>query len=495
MIKTVIRNLINNALKFTPVSGKIFLSVSNSIQDKVKIIIRDTGIGMEKKICDTLFIPGAISHSRPGTNNEKGTGMGLVVSKELVELNKGEIGVESEPGKGSSFWFTLPRKMQYKSDEVFNWQVFLKKQRILYIEDDPIHVESGSMVMRQIGVTWDIATSGKEGIKKLHQNDYTLIFVDINIPDINGVDIVRNIRNTLDKKPIFIALTSYNKIELKKISVDQYFEGHLQKPLKVENLKYTICNLASPFPSHDTNKLISKLSSSKHILVVDDDEINHYLISGILKKTGVNITFAKNGMQAFKLLEQNTFDVVLMDIQMPVMDGFTTLKKIRENPAFHNLIVIIMTASANPGDIEKYKAEGMSDYIEKPIKAKTLLKTLQKWIMLKKQEKPKEEIYSLPILGNVDVQSGLLNVNGDHALYTKTLKNIRKRYCFITKDIQDDIEQKNFISAYQRIHNFKGLIGTIGANKLYENAVTLEHLMEKKKYIKYLHFLSLLQRK
>ncbi|MDM8158583.1 AAA family ATPase [Labilibaculum sp. K2S] len=245
MTNTILRNLINNAIKFTKNGGKVQVTTKR-VNQKILITISDSGIGMDKETLEMLFKIDIKSISRTGTNNETGTGLGLVVCKELIELNHGEIGVESTVNTGSKFWIKLPYIKKQKVKQIFNWVDFLSRQKTLYIEDNPIHIKSCNLLLSQYGLVWDIVTSGKEGLQKALAGNYNLIFMDINLPDISGVEITKAIRKQNSNGVKIVALSSFNQHEIKNIEREELFDGYLQKPLDTKELENLLRSLIIP---------------------------------------------------------------------------------------------------------------------------------------------------------------------------------------------------------------------------------------------------------
>ncbi len=235
MIDTILRNLINNAIKFTPNSGSVTVS-ANRIDNMVLINVSDTGIGIDKTTISKLFKIDSGLTSRKGTNYESGTGLGLIVCKELVELNKGKIGVNSIVNRGSNFWIKLPAVSSNRIKQS-DWLKFLSAQKTLYIEDNPLHVEHCNVIINRLGLKWDISSTGKEGLQKVLSTNYTLLFLDIQLPDIHGIEIAKIIRSKKNKAIIIIALSSYNQYEIERMEKEKLFDGYLQKPLEKKALE------------------------------------------------------------------------------------------------------------------------------------------------------------------------------------------------------------------------------------------------------------------
>ena len=235
-IKTVIRNLVSNAIKFTNKGGVIKLS-SHLVNGKVKIEVSDTGIGISDDNLSKLFKVGSTITS-PGTMDERGTGLGLLLCKEFVELNNGKIGVESELNKGSTFWFTLPIGKAVDLGLILE-SIKKKQLKTLIVEDNFLNLENTITKVTKANVIYDIARDGKDAIYKASNSAYDLILMDIDLPKLNGIEANKIIRN---KNPnvIIIALSSYNKSEIMQKDKNVYFDDFLKKPLNFDNMIYTL---------------------------------------------------------------------------------------------------------------------------------------------------------------------------------------------------------------------------------------------------------------
>lgn len=238
-IDTVLRNLIANAIKFTKEGGKIKVTAS-AVNGKLKITVSDTGVGMSVKKLPQLFKVGS-NFSSPGTMNERGTGLGLLLCKEFVEQNKGEIGVESEPGKGSSFWFTLPLGKAIDLDKI---QEIIKEKRLrtLIVEDNYLNMQNTITEIITLNINYDVAKNGEEAIEKGIRREYDFILMDIDLPKINGIEANKAIREKFPRA-IIIALSSYDKTEILTKDVSVYFDEYLRKPLNVDNMLYALNKL------------------------------------------------------------------------------------------------------------------------------------------------------------------------------------------------------------------------------------------------------------
>ncbi len=231
-INTVIRNLISNAIKFTSPGGTITLKVEK-VNDDVKIYVIDTGVGMTKEMTSKLFKMGE-DISSSGTMGERGTGLGLLLCKEFVDLNKGQIGVESKLGIGSAFWFTISAGTEIEKEDYIGL-VKEKQLECLVIEDNFLNLQNTINELNKLGINSEVACNGIEGIEKGLEKEYDLILLDIDLPRKNGIEVNREIRHKYPSS-VIIALSSYDKSEIQRMDSRVLFNNYLKKPLKMEHL-------------------------------------------------------------------------------------------------------------------------------------------------------------------------------------------------------------------------------------------------------------------
>ncbi|OGG96538.1 MAG: hypothetical protein A2527_01220 [Candidatus Lambdaproteobacteria bacterium RIFOXYD2_FULL_50_16] len=242
MVTTVVRNLINNAIKFTPTGGEIRLRVQTQ-GDWLRIEIKDTGVGMSLEAQANLFRLDKKVDSRLGTNRETGSGLGLILCAEFVKRNGGEIGIISNSGEGSCFWFTLPKggigeALSIKAEAAILTK--LAQMRVLLADDNDLHLETSGRVLKELGVSYHTATDGAQALKQFQAGQFDLVLLDIDMPELNGVKVNLAIRQLADPPPLLIALTSYYKQDLDHLDVYAEFDGYLNKPLVKEQLLKTL---------------------------------------------------------------------------------------------------------------------------------------------------------------------------------------------------------------------------------------------------------------
>ena len=399
-------NLLGNALKFTE-KGETVIRVACIEKSKeraqLKFSVRDTGIGIEREAIDKLF-SAFTQVDGSSTRRFGGTGLGLAISKRLVELMQGRIWVESEFGKGSTFYFTLNFDRQPEErEQILTVPPDIKNFSVLVVDDNDTSRHVMSEMMRSFGFEVTSAASGDEAMEKLKatyaQNDpvdeIDLVLMDWIMPGMDGITASELIKqdSRLAHIPIII-MTAFGQEEEMRRAEAAGVEGFLIKPIKQSVCFDTIMNIMG---YQGSGRVMQKgaihvftkdTSAMKHlhdtrVLVVEDNKINRMVVEGILSKAGVIVETAGNGIEALNILKEKTFDLVLMDVQMPEMDGLEATQQIRRDLKFNTLPIIALTAHAMKGDREMCLEAGMNDYIVKPLSQKRLLLTLSKWIARK----------------------------------------------------------------------------------------------------------------
>ncbi|WP_082897045.1 PAS domain S-box protein [Thalassotalea crassostreae] len=492
----VLLNLSNNAVKFTS-EGEVVLNISSTFMNdkyvELKFTIQDTGIGMTKEQQNKLFQPFTQADAST-TRKHGGTGLGLAISKQLVKLMGGEISVESEMGEGSQFSFAINfQRQKISSPKILTPAKEVK--RVLVVDDNAHAREIFDKMLQSLGYDVQLANSAAEGIELLRDNDrykpFQLVLMDWQIPTMNGISAIDVIQNKLKlkNKPLIFMVTAFGREELKMQLNDLHIETILTKPITASTLNDAIMNaIGETFTSDD--EASSRRDKSKdaiaellgaNILAVEDNEVNQELIVGLLENHNIICSIANNGQEAIDMILAANYDGILMDCQMPVMDGYTATRKIREMKQYAELPIIAMTANAMAGDREKAIESGMNDHIPKPINVTAMFQTMAKWI--KPKNKPIESIAKddkkttdhLPdSFENIDIDDGLNRTMGDKVLYQKLLlKFVDGQSDFYTK-FAAAIDSEDIELATRLAHTLKGLAGNIGAKSLYQAADLLE---------------------
>lgn len=499
----VLVNLANNAVKFTE-AGEIVISAKLVEKDNERILIKfsvsDTGIGLTQGQIETLFE--AFSQADSSTTRKYGgTGLGLTICKSIVKMMDGDIRVESKVGKGSTFTFTAKfEKSSHKKQEILAPSADLKDIKVLVVDDSAAARKILESMLVSFGYEVSLAVSGEDGLMQLEKasetNAYDLVLMDLKMPGENGIEISRRIKNhpNLSKIPMIIMVTAYGRDEVFNQAEEVGLEGFLAKPVSASELFDTIMQVFGKSVSQTSvyatrkaqqNRDLIEIKGSR-LLLVEDNEINQEVARELLEGVGLDVSIAANGHEALKAVRKKKFDAVLMDIQMPVMDGFQATHEIRKDEQFEKLPIIAMTAHAMAGDKEKCINAGMNDYISKPIDPADLFTSLVKWIepakrglpseYLAKRKTPTAPEVDLPFdkLEGVDIEDGLKRVGGKKKMYLDLLKRFLDSQGNMDILIQAALDESDKELAERLAHTIKGVSGNIGALELYKVSEVLE---------------------
>ncbi len=499
----VLLNLVNNAVKFTE-TGEILIQISAPVveadQAVLQFSVKDSGIGMSEDQVKKLFT--AFSQADTSTTRKYGgTGLGLSISRKLCELMGGRIWVESQPGQGSTFSFTakfgtravMKRKLEPEPD--------LRGIPVLVVDDSQLSREILEDILASMSFSVSLAKSGAEALEMIETADrseapYQVVYMDWKMPGYNGIETSRRIKSLrLTHQPKIIMVTAFGREEIMRQAEEVQLEGFLFKPVTSSLLFDTTMNAFGKegSPSIDTRREpAAKLTGLERlrgaiILLVEDNEINQQVAQEILQQAGFKVTIADNGQKAAALASTQHFDLVLMDIQMPVMNGLEATRAIRQlPPPACDVPIIAMTAHAMAGDREKSLAAGMDGHLTKPINPEELLLTLVNWIKPGEhiaelsaveaiQTDPSSGDYSLPEIDGVDSQSGLRRVAGNLTLYRGLLIKFLDDYRDSAARIDNALLCGNSELARRISHTVKGVAGNIGATTIQTAAGALEH--------------------
>jgi len=501
-LNQILLNLAGNSVKFTE-KGEIEVRVSldEKAGDKAKLrfAVRDTGIGMTKEQAAKLFQ--AFSQADTSTSRKfGGTGLGLTISKRLTEMMHGEIWVESEPGKGSTFIFTAEFGLQQdararRAAEVGD----LRGMRVLVVDDSETSRAILTEALTAMTFNARAVEDGPHALVELEKaaaegNPYELVLMDWKMPKMDGIETSKRIKadEKLTSIPTIIMVTAYGREEIMKQAESTGLEGFLIKPVNQSVLFNTIMDVfgrkvereVRPLrPTDDKREALEKIRGAR-ILLAEDSEINQQVATELLESVGLVVEVAENGRVAVDKAKAGNFDAVLMDIQMPEMDGFEATATLRRDEALKDLPIIAMTAHAMAGDREKSIEAGMVDHVTKPIDPDALFATLVKWIApdeeraaeaapVQEQAVPAE--HGLPEdLPGIDMALGLSRVAGNQKLYTKLLLDFHRDYAASVDDILAALNEGRMGDAQRLAHTVKGVAGNIGAQNLHLAAVDVD---------------------
>ncbi len=390
-LKQIMINLINNALKFTE-EGEIFISIEKTSEgegyQELLFSVKDSGIGIAKEKMDILF-EAFTQADATTTRRYGGTGLGLAIAKHLINLMGGTIWVESKVGKGSTFYFNIKMATSGigKTKLYVRGQIpELKNSRVLIVDDNETNRHIFILQFESWGMIPLTAKSGQEALEIIEEQEepFDLGVIDMQMPAMDGLELGKKIKEIPFKGDIpMIMLTSLGKIN--KLPTD-IFDAQLSKPIKLAELFEEVLrviaetrNRRSNLADHNIDKnLADKLPM--RILLAEDNITNQDLVITLLSKMGYKIDAVENGRKVLEMLDRKKYDIILMDIQMPVMNGMEATKVICERyPENERPKIIAITANAMTGDRERYLAAGMVDYLPKPIKFKDVQSVLIKW--------------------------------------------------------------------------------------------------------------------
>ena len=485
-ISQVITNLMSNAIKFTN-DGEIGIYIKKTSKERVEFRVKDTGIGLSKEQQEILF--DAFTQADGSTTRKYGgTGLGLSISKQLVELMGGKIWVESEEGKGSSFIFEIPLKSieDERSLTLFN------DKNILIVDDNEAWHMILENILKMFNIHVDHAYSGKEAADTICKcvKEYDLILMDWNMPELDGIESTKLIKDSYDNDddcnlklpPHIIMVSSFRQESIVKLANDVGIDIFLQKPINPSTLNDILSGLFLDdiLLNHqeiNTNRSmhqdISVLSGNR-VLLVEDNETNQEIIVGLLENSGLIINIASNGKIALDMFERAKYELILMDIQMPVMGGYEATRRIREIDK--EIPIIALTANARIEDAQKTEASGMNEHLNKPIDIEKLYETLLKYITKRSEVKILKTTNNdviIPEFININVKEGLLYLAGNKKLYMKIIKNFYDNYnAFKIENLEEDEFKRS-------IHTIKGLSANMGAKSLHSMSQLLDDSQDR----------------
>lgn len=476
-IAQILTNLMSNAVKFTH-EGEIGIYISKVEEKRFRFEVHDTGIGLRQDQLSKLFE--SFSQADGSTTREYGgTGLGLTICKQLAELMGGEIWVESEEGVGSAFIFEIELQSLESKDKEYTQ---FTDKRVLIVDDNKTWHEILENLLNTFGVKVDVAYSGHLALEILDkcQNKYDVILMDWNMPELDGIETTKLINESCqsEKPPTVIMVSSFRQDSVVKLAKMVGIDIFLQKPINPSTLNDILCGIFLNEIRDSHSSLIQEITLKddmsllvgSKILLVEDNSTNQEIITGLLEYSGIFIDIANNGKEAVEKFKANAYELILMDLQMPVMDGYEATKIIRE--INKEIPIIALTANAMKEDIEKTSTVGMNEHLNKPIEVEKLYETLLKYVSKKSLTQEKyflqENQVAVPIFENVNVIIGMRHMAQNAQLYIKVLNDFLNTYQESSfKNLNDEEFQR-------AIHTLKGLSANIGATNLYAVAKRLE---------------------
>lgn len=489
-LKQVLLNLLNNAVKFTE-RGEIVVRIEavevRRDRAELRFTVTDTGIGIAAPDLRTLFEPFTqvdASHAR----RYGGMGLGLAISRRLIRLMGGDIEVASEPSKGSTFTFTATFRLPEGDIGARRLPEELSGVRALVVDDNESARVALSSMLEMLSCRVDTVASGEEAISaftRAREEPYRIALVDWKMPGLDGIETVERLRSLSTESPLgLILVTAYDREEAGRRAASVGLTTVLHKPLSPSVLHDALVRTLAPgerlrVPS--PGGVWSGFAPGQSVLLVEDQALNRELVRDVLTHEGLTVREATNGFEALQALEVLRPGVVLMDVQMPEMDGLMAVKRIREDPRFAKLPVIAMTAHAMLGDRERFLAAGMSDYVAKPIEESELFRVLSRWLHVEMGTSAAPQAgtalpatHEPPETVVLDRAAGLRRAGGNRALYERLVQGLSAESSATVPRIAALAARGDSEGVRRELHTLKGNAATVSAMELAAVAGRLE---------------------
>ena len=503
-LQQIIVNLVNNAVKFTETGAVCFkarIKEDRGDQLLLHCSVIDTGIGMTPEQQGRMF-QSFSQADETVSRKHGGTGLGLAISKQLCELMGGEIWLESEVGVGSTFHFTILADKVADAESTKAFQ--LPSLKVLVVDDVALSAKVLQGFLNDMGARADWVDSGTVAMEKVLAAEqagepYDILLIDWLMPGLDGIATVVQLHQSMDKVPEQLLMVStYDRDEAIAKAGQGRCQRMIEKPVDHQTLYNAITALLSgdeQAQDVDAEETLQAPDlSGFSVLLVDDNAINRQVAIGFLADTGMSVVTANHGGEALHKLEHGEYDMVLMDIEMPEMDGITATKAIREKLCLDKLPVIAMTAHATSDDAGVYRQAGMNDHIGKPFEPLKLYKLLTRWLDVENPkpvkadnqtrvvtptavvaEKPTGALEKLILVEGLDPQMALARMNGKTALYLDVVKDFGKRQGDLHESMQQMYEQQAWDELYRTVHSLKSNAAYIGAYQLSQVSESVEN--------------------
>ena len=492
-LRQILINLVGNAIKFTK-QGEVRVLAERLASEQGGIAIRftvsDTGIGIPKEKHQQIFE--AFAQADSSTTREfGGTGLGLSISARLIQLMKGEIGIQSAPGKGTTFTFVLPFALGTTCDSSTQLvqKVEGKTRKVLVVDDNEVNLALLKRLLPQWGLEPVCADSGTQALEILEKasaegGTFPLVLLDQNMPDMGGYQVAERIRSVAPEERTAILILSSatnptDQLLAKKLGIARV----LTKPLRRTTLKEAIFQALSLRNQSEKEQIPSSEEKNAYrlqLLLVEDNRVNQKLAIRLLEKMGHVVTLAENGRDAVEIVQQKSFDLILMDIQMPIMSGVEATRKIREmeQGTGRHIPIIAMTAHAMAGDAERYLSSGMDGYVSKPIRTDSLRAELDRLgkPASREEKRTMKERQKDPPTGTLDLAELLARVENDRELLRDLLMISKEELPKHLESLRDAVEAKDGTRVALTAHTLKGMLANLSASHAADIAAQLERM-------------------
>jgi PAS domain S-box-containing protein len=495
-IRQILINLISNALKFTE-KGEIFISVKSKTgvfdSNNITIIqfsVKDTGIGIADDRKNSIF--DAFAQAEISTTRKYGgTGLGLSISRQLTELMNGSIAVESVVNEGSTFTFEIPLEIS-GNQLASNFSEIRNIKRVMLVDDNITNLKIMHDMLKYWGIMSVMATDGNMALDFLRQskesdNLFDLVVLDMHMPEMDGLTVAGKIKAELNlpSEPVILMLSSIEKDNIKEMAEKKGIDCYLTKPVKMKDF-YELLLQANDI-NKDSKKEVEKhcdvvkdemkdILKHRTILITDDNKINLELLKALLSETGAKIHTAGNGAEAIELFKSKNPELVFMDVNMPVMNGFEATKMIRymESNEKHTPI-IALTAVAMQGDREKCLSMGMDGYMSKPFLPKDLYSIIRKYLINGQKVKIAENVPVIPVNNETYNKEEFISLMGiDNELYIDIISDFKRLFPEYYQKLRESIKAADFEQVDFYAHTIKGMCGNIRARNLSNIAWRIE---------------------
>jgi two-component system sensor histidine kinase/response regulator len=497
-LRQILMNLAGNAVKFTD-RGEVVISVEVEQETDEKawllVSVSDTGMGISQEKQERIF-ESFTQADGSTTRKYGGTGLGLSICKRLVELMGGQIGLESQPGKGSRFWFKIALEKQQSTDDDFLViPPDIRGMRMLVVDDNQTNRTILAKMLESFGCSPEVVESGKQALERLKraahgEKLFDLVLLDMQMPGMDGVETLSAIKADPDVKDMVVIMLTSIGVRGDAARLEAMgCAGYLLKPVKQSQLFDTIITVLSrqesepqdrPFKIVTRHTVADVKRRRTRILLAEDNPMNQKLAVALLKKAGYTVDAVENGKLAVEALNRKYYDLILMDVQMPEMDGFEATKAIREKKdERRNVPILAMTAHAMKGDRERCLGAGMDDYVSKPIEPQELLDAIKKWVA---NEADEQEVTEAAVRQHSRVSDPIVNIevilenrfDGDVGFFAEMLREFLGYAPKQLANLGRSLGANDNKIVETEAHSLKGAASNLGARRIAELALELE---------------------
>jgi signal transduction histidine kinase/DNA-binding response OmpR family regulator/HPt (histidine-containing phosphotransfer) domain-containing protein len=493
-IGQILINIVNNALKFTN-EGQVLLSISSINKNGNSLLlfeVKDTGIGMTNKEINNVINP-FIQADSSFTRRYGGTGLGLTITSQIIELMGGKLEITSEKGVGSTFVFELPLDYVKNDTQSFVLPAELRNLKVMIVDDNLSSLEIFEEICDEMMVVSKVVSDPFDAIKVLEDGLFNpdILIVDVNFEGLSGIELIESLeqKDLLENTQSILLVSAWVKEEIIEEATKLGVTRFLDKPVYPSSFYDTIVSLYNTNETKQHSNIVSKkkvnlVKPGTSIILAEDNKINQKIVNELLSNEGFHVTIANNGQEVIDILNLDEFDykVILMDIQMPVLNGRDATGLIRQMEfKYKDIPIVAMTAHALAVERDKSLSVGMNAFLTKPLEISKLLDVLSKYV----------DIISVPIdiknaeglgLPFLDAKSGLTNVNNNKELYIEMLYQFLNDYRGYDLTLKDIFNKDNVEDIIVEIHRIKGLSSTLGAIEVYTKSLDVELELRKGKH-------------